>query len=280
MSVYLRKYGAETKVDFALYKLDGTGLKTDAASASGDVTLYRDEADVETLDADAFTDEGAICSLTLSATEMQASRIIVCIVDQSSPQVWLDKTLIVETYGNASAQHPFDLATATQDVNVASIDDIDLSATMKASVNAEVDTALNTAIPGGPTADSINERVATLDGLVADSKIAAQVKGQDNIDFGALQKTSLNAATPAVTVSDKSGFSLAADQSTVTIGVCTTNTDMVPDVSSDVTLIKKYNANKWAIVGTQLIFYDDDGTTPIRIFNLDSATAPTSRTPA
>jgi enamine deaminase RidA (YjgF/YER057c/UK114 family) len=37
----------------------------------------------------------------------------------------------------------------------------------QASVNTEVDTALNTAIPGSPTADSINERVATMDTSVA-----------------------------------------------------------------------------------------------------------------
>lgn len=35
-----------------------------------------------------------------------------------------------------------------------------------AAVNAEVDTALNTAIPGAPTADSINERVAAIDDKV------------------------------------------------------------------------------------------------------------------
>ena len=39
----------------------------------------------------------------------------------------------------------------------------DLTATMKASVNAEVDAALNTAIPGSPTADSINERIVAID---------------------------------------------------------------------------------------------------------------------
>jgi hypothetical protein len=39
--------------------------------------------------------------------------------------------------------------------------------------------------------------------------VNVQVKAQDNIDFGALQKSSLNAATPAVTVSDKTGFSLS-----------------------------------------------------------------------
>jgi len=41
----------------------------------------------------------------------------------------------------------------------------DLTATMKTSVNAEVDTALNTAIPGLPTADSINQRISALDDL-------------------------------------------------------------------------------------------------------------------
>jgi len=41
----------------------------------------------------------------------------------------------------------------------------DLTATMKTSVNAEVDTALNTAIPGGATADSVNERLVAIDDL-------------------------------------------------------------------------------------------------------------------
>jgi hypothetical protein len=39
----------------------------------------------------------------------------------------------------------------------------DLTATMKASVNAEVDTALNTVIPGSPTTGSVNARMLTLD---------------------------------------------------------------------------------------------------------------------
>jgi hypothetical protein len=39
------------------------------------------------------------------------------------------------------------------------------NATALASINAEVDTALNTAIPGSPTANSINERIAAIDDL-------------------------------------------------------------------------------------------------------------------
>ena len=184
-SHHLRKYAVAATVDFELYELDGTDLKTDAASATGDVTLYRDEAAVETLDADAFVDEGAIYSLALSSDEMTAARIIVCIVDQTSPKAWLDKTLIIETYGNASAQHAFDLDTATQNVNVASIDNIDFGATMKASINTEVDTALNTAIPAVNTADSINDIL--LDTLGTDVW-----------------------ATAARTLTDLTGFSLSA----------------------------------------------------------------------
>lgn len=48
------------------------------------------------------------------------------------------------------------------------------------------------------------------DSMFGADKLDVAVAEQANIDFGALQKLSLNAATPAVTVSDKAGFSLAA----------------------------------------------------------------------
>lgn len=153
--IFLRKYGVETKVDFALYKLDGTGLKTDAASASGDVNLFRDEGATEQLDADAFVDEGTVYSITLSAAEMTAARIIVTIVDQSGPQVWLDKTLIVETYGNASAQHVFDLGTATQSVSVTQIGGVVQSLTdFKDFVDTGYDPATHK-VQGLVTADAL-----------------------------------------------------------------------------------------------------------------------------
>ena len=49
------------------------------------------------------------------------------------------------------------------DVNTAELANIDFGATMKASINTEVDNALNTAIPVDPTADSVNERVKAID---------------------------------------------------------------------------------------------------------------------
>ncbi len=35
---------------------------------------------------------------------------------------------------------------------------------------------------------------------------------------------------------------------------------------------------KWTLVSTTLTLYANDGTTPLRVFTLDSATTPTSRT--
>lgn len=138
---YLRKYGVQTTINFQLFEADGVDFRVDAAHATGDTVIMKDEG-AEANTSNGFTDEGTGYSIVLTATEMQAARIVVYVVDQTATKVWLDTAIIVETYGNASAMHAFDLDTATQDVNVASTDDIDLSATQKASVNAEVDTAL------------------------------------------------------------------------------------------------------------------------------------------
>ena len=54
-----------------------------------------------------------------------------------------------------------------------------------AAINAEVDAALNTAIPGSPTADSINQRVAAVDDLTQASgagDLAAMDGKIDTID--------------------------------------------------------------------------------------------------
>jgi hypothetical protein len=189
-SIYLRKYGVETKIDFSLYKLDGTGLKTDAASASGDITLNRDEAAEEQLDADAFVDEGKSYSLTLSAAEMNAARIIIHVIDQSSPQVWLDKTMLVETYGNASAQHAFDLDTATQPVNLTQIGGVAQSAT---DLKDLADTGYNPA-------------THKVQGVVLTDTTTAVTN-----DVGITQAAADKAwGTAARTLTDLTGFSLSA----------------------------------------------------------------------
>ena len=105
---FLRKYGVQTTIDFMLFKLDGSALKTDAAFAAGDVTIMKDEG-AEAPTTNGFTDEGKTYSIVLTAAEMQAARIVLIIVDQSCPQVWFDTTIVIETYGDLSAQHALDL---------------------------------------------------------------------------------------------------------------------------------------------------------------------------
>lgn len=106
--IFLRKYGTATTIDFALYGTDGVDLKTDASFDAGDLKIMKDEGD-EGNTANLPTDEGQGYSLVLSETEEQAARIKIYIVDQTSPKTWLDRTITIETYGHASAQHAFDL---------------------------------------------------------------------------------------------------------------------------------------------------------------------------
>ena len=155
-AIYQRKYAEAATLDFCLYELDGTDLVATAAYAAGDVKIMKDEG-AEANTTNSFTDEGTGYSLVLTATEMTAARVVLYIIDQTSPKIWLDRCLVIETYGHASAQHAFDLDTATQNVNVASIDNIDFGATMKASLETAVDAGLDNAVPAVNTAGSVND---------------------------------------------------------------------------------------------------------------------------
>ena len=129
-----RKYGVESKVNFVLFQVDGINLKVDAADCGAsctDCSIIKDEG-AEADCTNDFVDEGSGYSITLTATELTAARVQVFLQDDAT-KVYLDTSFVVETYGNASAQHPFDLADAEQDVNVAKI-----STDQTAADNAEL----------------------------------------------------------------------------------------------------------------------------------------------
>ena len=168
---FLRKYGVEATINFCLYEIDGIDLRIDAASATGDINIQRDEAGSEQLDADAFVDRGQSYSLVLSIEEMTAARIAVHVVDQTSPKAWLDEVLIVETYGNAAAQHAFDLDTAKP--VAASVDGAVGSVTgAVGSVAANGITATSLAADA-INAASIKTGAFTADAFAADAIVAA-----------------------------------------------------------------------------------------------------------
>ena len=105
---YLRKYGAATTVPITLFEVDGVDFRVDAVHATGDSKMTKDEG-AEANTGSGFVDEGSGYSLALTATEMQAARIQIHFIDQTATKVWLDTTLVIETYGHASAQHAVDL---------------------------------------------------------------------------------------------------------------------------------------------------------------------------
>ncbi len=113
------------------------------------------------------------------------------------------------------------LATANLDTQIATLATGSNLSTVNSNVNSIV-----AKLPSGNIGDATAANQTTIIGYI-DTEVAAiktqtdklaftgsyvnaQIKASDNIDFGALQKTSLNAATPSVTVSDKTGFALTS----------------------------------------------------------------------
>lgn len=103
----LRKYGVEATIDFEVYEVDGVDLRVDWVPAQADCEIMKDGG-ASTLCDNTATDEGSTYSIVLTATEMQFARGVLKIVDAAT-KVLLDTVVHIETYGNASALHAFDL---------------------------------------------------------------------------------------------------------------------------------------------------------------------------
>ncbi len=140
------------------------------------------------------------------------------------------------------------IISATSDTSTFVVADDSLEAIRDASitaseVNAEVDTALNTAIPGTPTANSVNERVAAIDNKLPSKTYLSGSADSDGgvdtahkADIQAECTDSLNAYDPptntelnARTLPTASYFDWTSDTvARVTLAdTTTTNTDMV-----------------------------------------------------
>lgn len=112
----LRKYGTllttSKAIAFSLFEVDGVDLSVAATFAAGDVTISKDNgAEVNTTNLP--VDEGKGYSLILTSAELQCAQARISIVDQTATKVWLDTEVVINTYGDASAMHAFDLDTAS-----------------------------------------------------------------------------------------------------------------------------------------------------------------------
>ena len=111
----LRKFATATSIVFPL--LDGGATEdfedSPVTFASGDTLIMKDEgAFTSTTNQTAHEGQG-IYSLALTSAELSAARIVVTVRDLTATEAWADQGINIETYGNASAQHPFDLGTAS-----------------------------------------------------------------------------------------------------------------------------------------------------------------------
>jgi len=208
-ALQLRKYGVEFTVDFELYEVDGVNLRTDWTPAATDCEVMKDGG-ASTQCTNTATDEGSTYSIVITATEAEAARLVIKVVDAAT-KAFLDKVIIVETYGNASAQHAFDLDTATQKVDIETIKTKAITAAAAITINPSVGAASIV-----PTNTQFEARSLPSDGyvVVGDTIAGATTVGSVTTKTGyVLASTGLDsvvmedlAAVPGVTASIKAAI--------------------------------------------------------------------------
>ncbi|KKM92871.1 hypothetical protein LCGC14_1214180 [marine sediment metagenome] len=186
--VRLAKTGVQYILNFELFEVDGVDLRIDASDAGSDVTIRKDQG-ADTTAVNDFVDEGLSYSLTITANEMQAKQIVVYVIDSATKQ-WLDTSILIETYGSPTAEHAFDLNTATQDVNVASIDSGAITAT---SIAADAITSAKIA-----------------DNAIAAEHIAADAIGSSEIATAAIDADAI--ATDAIGAAEIAADAIGASE--------------------------------------------------------------------
>jgi len=216
--IHLRKYGVEAKIPFVLYEVDGVDLRVDAADGGSDCTVMKDEGAEATCTND-FVDEGNGYSITLTATEMQAARIVVYIID-SATKVWLDDALIIETYGHASAQHALDLDTAlasqtigtcTTNTDMVGTNSAALASVCTETRLAELDAAnLPTDIAAIPTTAMRGTDSAALASVCTEARLAELAAANLPTDIAAIPTTAMRGTDSAALASVCTEARLAA----------------------------------------------------------------------
>lgn len=115
--MFLSKYGVARHIYIPIPKAGSANhaVGADWTPAAGDVKISKDggaAANVTNLPTAIAMGNSTVWDFSLTATEIQAAQVVVTISDSATKAVD-DTGFIVETYGNASAQHAFDLGTAS-----------------------------------------------------------------------------------------------------------------------------------------------------------------------
>jgi hypothetical protein len=114
---FLSKYGVARHIYINVPKAGSANhaVSADWTPAAGDVKISKDggaAANVTNLPVAIAMGNSATWDFSITATEMQAAQINITVSDSATKAVD-DTGFVIETYGNASGQHAFDLGTAS-----------------------------------------------------------------------------------------------------------------------------------------------------------------------
>lgn len=117
MSAFISKYGVAVHIYIPMVKraVVDFAVSADWSPAAGDVKISKDggaAANVTNLPAAITMGNTAMWDFSMTATEMQAAKVMVTIADSATKAVE-DSMFIIWTHGNASGQYQVDLADAT-----------------------------------------------------------------------------------------------------------------------------------------------------------------------
>ena len=125
MASILRKYGETTTIEFPLIVYSESDFSDvvvafNAGDSNGVFITAAGDVIANTVNLPSY-ELGCIYRLVLTAAEMMCLRLIVLVVDQSTPKVWEDQMICIETYGHPDAMHQFDLNSLQQAGYVVSV---------------------------------------------------------------------------------------------------------------------------------------------------------------
>jgi hypothetical protein len=101
-----RRWGRASTINFALTRYGLTDLEPSAPVVAADVTIIKDEQTPVGASNPVVNEGQGLYSLLLDSDELEYKRLCIIVRDVTSPKVWEDEVIFVETVGGPDAQHP------------------------------------------------------------------------------------------------------------------------------------------------------------------------------
>lgn len=164
MSAILRKYATASTVNFPLIGLGVVNFTSTATLTTADLKISVDGGAFGTVGT-AITNVGSFgYSYSLTTANLTGKLCTMVIISTAATKVCEDSMILIETYGNASAQHVFDFSVANQTV-VASAGTVTVSAgtitSVTNSVNIVPGALVNASTVGDKTGYSLTQTFPT-----------------------------------------------------------------------------------------------------------------------